>query len=173
MASVPILLATLGALSGCLERTIRVTSDPPGAMVWLNDVEIGQTPAQARFKFYGVYDVRLELDGYEPIHEGREAKAPFYEYPGPDLIASALPTRIRSNIDWHYDLQPAPSLATADGERAILDRAAALRDRLGPAPEPPAATDPTSDQPATADPPTDTPPDAPRPDAPVIEPARP
>lgn len=144
-------------LTGCLERTIRVTSDPPGAIVWLNDVEIGQTPAQARFKFYGVYDVRLELPGYEPIHEGREAKAPFHEYPGPDLIASALPSRIHTTLDWHYTLTPSPPLADPAAEDAFLDRARALRTRLGPAPAADPAPQPEPDQ-------------TPRPEPPVLEP---
>lgn len=130
-------------LAGCLERTIRVTSDPPGALVWLNDTEIGRTPAEARFKFYGVYDVRLELAGYEPVHEGREAVAPFYEYPGPDAIASAIPARIHNVVQWHFDLTPSPAPSDPDAEAQMLARARALRDRLGPAPnQPPEATPP-------------------------------
>ena len=30
--------------TGCVERTIRVTSEPAGARVWLNDRDIGVTP---------------------------------------------------------------------------------------------------------------------------------
>ncbi|MEZ6234391.1 MAG: PEGA domain-containing protein [Phycisphaerales bacterium] len=122
-------------LGGCLERTIRVTSEPPGAMVWLNDVEIGRTPAEARFKFYGTYDVRLEMAGFEPVHEGREAAAPFYEYPGPDLIAAAIPARFHNRIEWHYVLEPAQGLDSPEAEAAILERARALRERMGPGAE--------------------------------------
>lgn len=117
--------------SGCLERTIRVTSDPPGALVWLNDVEIGRTPAEARFKFYGTYDVRLELTGYEPVHAGRDAEAPFYEYPGPDAIAAALPMRLHNIIEWHFDLEPSPPSRDPAAEAEMLARARELRGRLG------------------------------------------
>lgn len=128
--------ATVPALGGCLERTIRVTTDPPGAMVWLNDVEIGRSPAEARFKFHGVYDVRIEMPGHEPIHEGREAVAPWYEYPGPDLIAAALPMRFHNLIEWHFILKPMPPIGTDEGRDQLVERALGVRDRLGPAPEP-------------------------------------
>ncbi len=51
------------ALTGCVERLITVRSQPPGALVHLNDEEIGRTPVTVPFKFYGVYDVRLEHEG--------------------------------------------------------------------------------------------------------------
>lgn len=129
------LLASMFTLApGCVRRTIEVTSSPPGAMVWLNDEQLGRTPVQTDFKFYGTYDVRVELPGYEPIHEGRDAKAPFYEYPGPDFIAAALPTRIQNTVEWHFDLTASPGVNNPEAEAAILARAQALRDRLGPSP---------------------------------------
>ncbi|MCA9288773.1 MAG: PEGA domain-containing protein [Phycisphaerales bacterium] len=150
-----------GGLGGCLERTIRVTSEPPGAMVWLNDVEIGRTPAEARFKFYGTYDVRLEMAGFEPVHEGREAAAPFYEYPGPDLVAAAVPARFHNRIEWHYVLEPAQGLDSPEAEAAILERARGLRERLGAAPEAaPTEPDPTDERPAQ-EPRPESPPDIP------------
>ena len=126
---------------GCIERRIRVTSEPPGALVWLNDREIGRTPVETTFTFHGDYDVRLDLDGYEPIHEERQAKAPVYEYPGIDLVASALPVRFKNEIDWHFDLEP--SLETSQPPTAfeddLLDRAETLRMQaltgVTPAPE--------------------------------------
>lgn len=129
------LLVSIAALSGCLERTIHVTSEPSGALVWLNDVEIGRTPAEARFKFYGTYDVRVELPGYEPVHEGRDAKAPFYEYPGPDAIATVLPMRLHNRVEWHFDLTPSATSNSPAAESELIGRAHALRERLGPAPQ--------------------------------------
>lgn len=120
-------LLTLG---GCVERRIRVTSTPAGARVWVNDQQIGTTPVETRFTFYGGYDVRVELDGYEPIDELRRAKAPLYEYPGPDLIATALPNRFENIIEWHFDLQEVAE--TSDPEQAredLLGRAEELRRR--------------------------------------------
>jgi hypothetical protein len=159
-------LAAIGiACPGCLERTIRVTSDPPGALVWLNDVEIGRTPAEARFKFYGTYDVRLELTGYEPVHAGRDAKAPFYEYPGPDAIAAALPMRLHNVIEWHFDLDPSPPSRDPAAEAEMVARARELREQLGPGAE----VDEPAEEPEHPEPEGSQETEAPAP-APTIEP---
>ena len=68
--------AWLGAWAGGCgrqERVIEITSEPAGAVVWLNDRELGRTPVQTEFLFFGVYDVRLALEGYEPVVTSREA----------------------------------------------------------------------------------------------------
>lgn len=124
-----ILVGSAALLSGCVTRTndrrIVVTSDPPGATVWLNDVEIGRTPTEASFKFYGTYDLQLRLDGYQPVHEGRTAHAPLHEQPGLDLIAAAWPWRPRHEVTWHFDLEPTPerTLGTEELETQLIERA--------------------------------------------------
>lgn len=124
------LLAISTTLTGCVERRIRVTSTPSGARVWINDQQVGTTPVETRFTFYGGYDVRVELKGYESINELRQAKAPFYEYPGPDLIAAAIPHDFKSIIDWHFELQQVEEAIDPEGARDnLLDRAQDLRGR--------------------------------------------
>jgi len=116
---------------------MRITSEPPGARVWLNDVEIGRTPAEADFTYYGRYDVRLEKDGYEPLWTDRKAKAPIWQWPGPDLIAEAIPARFDDVVEWHFELQPAiETTADPDALRADLTaRARELRDRVSADPD--------------------------------------
>ena len=120
------------ALPGCLQRRIRITTEPPGARVWVNDTEIGVTPAETDFLYYGVYDVRIEHPSFEPVMTEREAEAPFWEYPGLDLIAEALPVTIDHTVEWHFDLLPTvesyvePTTLDAD----LVDRARATRARL-------------------------------------------
>ncbi len=97
---------TLSTFSGCVQRRVEITSEPSGARVWLNDEMVGVTPCEAGFKYYGKYDVRLDLDGYEPVHEGRVMKAPIYEYPVIDLAATAVPANIESVNEWHFVLTP-------------------------------------------------------------------
>lgn len=125
------LAALAVALPGCLERTILVTSEPPGAVVWLNDQEIGRTPIETDFTFYGNYDVRLHLAGYEPLVTNRVAKAPLYEAPGLDILAEAVPTRISTRLEWHFDLVPLPEQVEGADKGALrtglLDRAGELR----------------------------------------------
>ncbi len=54
-----VLAGGMAVAGGCVERTIHITSDPSGALVHLNDEEVGRTPVTVPFTFYGVYSVRL------------------------------------------------------------------------------------------------------------------
>lgn len=113
-------------LGGCVERTISITSEPAGALVWLNDEEVGRTPLTVPFTWYGIYDVRLEKDGYEPKWTTGKAAAPWWEAPGPDLVAEAIPGA-ESRIAWHYDLQPAVP-AEQQSVPDLLERARDMRE---------------------------------------------
>src|SRR5581483_5232398 len=48
-----------GALTGCVERRYVITSDPPGAIVYCNGRQIGATPVDDHFIYYGKYDFTL------------------------------------------------------------------------------------------------------------------
>ena len=123
--------AGLLTLTGCVDRKIRVTSEPSGARVWLNDIEIGSTPTEADFKFYGRYDVRLEKPGYEPLWLDKKAYAPVWQWPGLDIAAEMLPTRLDDVVEWHFELEPTlESTTDPDTLRAgLLERAGALREQ--------------------------------------------
>lgn len=133
------LLLGVAALSGCIERRIYIASDPPGALVHLNDVEVGRTPVEVDFLYFGVYDIRLEKEGYQPLWTKREAKPPLYEQPPFDLIAEALPTTLRSGFHWSFTLKP----IVIDPD-AVAARARAVRDELGAA-RAPAASQPVGE----------------------------
>ncbi|MEM7681987.1 MAG: PEGA domain-containing protein [Planctomycetota bacterium] len=116
-------------LSGCVERTITVTSEPSGALVTLNDVQVGRTPLTTDFLFYGVYDVRVTKDGYAPLRTQAEAEAPWWDYPGPDLFAEAVPG-LKSEVAWHFELEPRLPRGPG-GSDGLLERAAAVRSGWG------------------------------------------
>ena len=117
-------------LTGCVERRLSITSEPPGARVWVNDTPVGLTPVETAFVYHGVYDVRVEADGYEPLLTSAEAVAPWYEYPLVDLVAEAMPFVIENRQKWHFRLSPELEAIQerADFEGRLLDRAAQLRD---------------------------------------------
>jgi len=124
-------VAMMLTLGGCLKRTIHITSEPEGALVWLNDVEVGRTPLETDFTFYGEYAVRLRKEGYEPIVTTRKAKLPAYEWPVVDLAAEAWPQQITNDVRWHFDMLPAAERTDAEAAReAVLQRAAETRARL-------------------------------------------
>jgi len=136
LRSLPALIALLGLipLSGCLKRTISVTTTPPGAIVWINDVEVGRTPLETDFTFFGNYDVRLRREGYEPLTTNMKVKAPLHETPGIDLIAEAIPAKFETRVAWHFDLVPVAENAgdKLGAERAMIERAAQMRELLAP-----------------------------------------
>lgn len=144
------------ALAGCVERRIEITSEPSGALVWLNDQQVGRTPTQAAFLYHGVYDIRVELEGFEPLRTEAKAKAPLYENAPLDLFAEALPMRIDNVQRWHFVLEPSleSTLGREELEGDLLTRAAAMRGELEatgasdaeePGAEPAAADEPSQD----------------------------
>lgn len=131
---------------GCRTRTLEVTSEPPGALVWLNDEQVGRTPLETDFVHYGTYDVRLRLDGYVPVSTHRSASAPLVDQPGIDLVGQMIPGW--SVTSWHFVLQPLPELTDRDAaEAAVYSRATEVRDKaqrsgVGPA-QPPRPVQPS------------------------------
>ena len=131
------LLAACGCLAtGCVRRTITITTDPPGTIVWLNDREVGRSPVDVDFDYYGTYDVRLEREGYEPQMTSGDAQAPWWDNVGLDLVAEVLPFPIHSRVEWHYTLEPID-----DDPEALVRRARELRSKVAE-PQPPAGEAP-------------------------------
>ncbi|GAB4548040.1 MAG: hypothetical protein Tsb0013_08300 [Phycisphaerales bacterium] len=128
--SARLLITALAALMlvgcGTQSRRIIVTSEPSGARVHLNDVDVGVTPVEVDFTYFGVYDVRLRKDGYEPVWESMDAEAPLHEWPGIDLIAMAIPGDEITELRWHFVLAP------EDVDPAgLVERARGVREQLG------------------------------------------
>ena len=109
---------------GCVRRTLTITTEPSGALLWLNDREIGRTPVEVDFDFYGTYDVRLERDGYEPMMTSGKANAPWWDTVVLDLVAEAVPGTLTSRVEWHYVMQPVD-----DDREGLIDRARQLREK--------------------------------------------
>ena len=92
------------SIAGCVQRKIKINSQPEGALVYLNDQEVGRTPLTINFTWYGVYDVRLTKEGYQPLWTTAKAEAPFWENPPFDLFAEAVPNA-KVVIDWNFELE--------------------------------------------------------------------
>jgi hypothetical protein len=118
-------LAAACTMAGCVRRVIDITSDPPGARVWVNDRESGRTPCSIEFTHYGRYDVRLRREGYEPVVGFGDAEAPVWDFVGCDLVSEVLPGNFTSRVSWHFTLVP-----TDQDEAALVRRARAMRTGL-------------------------------------------
>lgn len=127
--------ALVSQLSACMTRTGIITSEPAGARVVVNEIEIGQTPCEFEFAYYGTYDALLTLDGYEPQRVALKFKQPWYEFPPIDLAANALPSTqsqgrpgVHTIRREHIVLTPTLT-PDAASEKALLDRARELKAR--------------------------------------------
>lgn len=120
-------------LNGCqgTQRTLQIDSEPSGALVWLNDREVGRTPLAVPFTFYGTYDVRLEAEGHEPLWTTQEASPPWWEHPPLDLIGEALDGEVE--LSWHFVLPEAKPTDDNATDR-LIDHAKQLRATLDAAP---------------------------------------
>jgi hypothetical protein len=110
---------------GCVRRVIDITSDPPGARVWVNDREAGRTPCTIEFTHYGRYDVRLRREGFEPVVGFGDADAPVWDFVGCDLVSEVIPARFESRVRWHFTMIP-----TDKDEAALVRRAREMRTGL-------------------------------------------
>jgi len=104
--------AVIMLLGGCVERKLTVNTNPSGALVWLNDEEIGTSPVTVEFSWYGDYKVRISKDGYETLNTHRKLKSPLHDKFPFDFIAEVLwPGQIIDEYEWEFSLttyQPPP-----------------------------------------------------------------
>ena len=119
------LLASL--VGGCVERRMKIQTDPPGALVVVNDEEVGISPVTFSFLWYGDYDIILRKPGFQTLSTHYRVKAPWYQWPPFDLVAETMvPARI---CDEHvlptFELEPATTPMVSD----VVQRAAELRNR--------------------------------------------
>lgn len=117
------------SLGGCVERRVFIETDPPGALVWLNDAQVGRSPVDVGFTHHGVYDLRIEKEGYEPLVTPADTNGPVWDMPPLDFVFEVLPVTTRAEARWKFTLVPRD-----DSEEALVARASALRARAGGAP---------------------------------------
>jgi hypothetical protein len=111
---------------GCVQRQMTITSQPEGALVYLNGQEAGRTPFQRDFTWYGTYDVRLRLEGHETLQARQKVIAPWWQWPPFDLFAELFP--LTDKRSYAYTLQPvADSAIDLDG---ILARSQELSGQM-------------------------------------------
>jgi hypothetical protein len=93
--------------AGCVHRQMIVRSNPPGALVYVDNYEIGTTPVATSFIYYGTREIRLVKDGYETLTVKQPIRPPWYEYPGLDFVSeNVVPAELRDNRVLTYNLVP-------------------------------------------------------------------
>ena len=111
-----------------MRRTITITTDPPGALVFLNDQEIGRSQVSTDFLWYGDYDVTIRKEGYATLKTNWMIEPPWYQYILIDFAAEVLwPGRIHDAHSRHFQLVAAVLPETEElAQRALETRARAL-----------------------------------------------
>ena len=100
-------LALFLLFCGCVERRLTINTEPQGAMVLLNDEEIGTTPATVSFSWYGDYNVTARKEGFETLKTHRMLKGPWYDSFPFDFFAQVIiPVRIVDSYEWTFELTP-------------------------------------------------------------------
>ncbi|NLX97876.1 MAG: PEGA domain-containing protein [Rhodopirellula sp.] len=104
---IPLLLVVLTCFTGCVRRRMTIRTNPPGALVYVDDYEIGTTPVSTNFTYYGTRKIRLVKEGYETLTVMQPIPAPWYQFPPFDFVSENLvPGEIRDRRDFTFQLRP-------------------------------------------------------------------
>lgn len=113
-------------LNGCVERRMTIRSNPPGALVYVDDhpEPVGMTPVSHEFIYYGTRKIRLVKDGYETLTVMQPMPTPWYEWMPLDFVSETLvPGQIRDHRCMDFQLKPQTVVPTDQ----LISRAEELR----------------------------------------------
>ena len=146
----------LAVTAGCVQRRMTIRSNPPGALVYVDDYQIGTTPVSHDFVYYGTRKIRLVKDGYETLTVRQPIPLPWYEvFPLDFVTENLVPWEIRDERVIDLAMQPASTepaeSVAARAEQARL--AAGSLPPVAPAAAVVPAPQPVAPQPIPAPPP--------------------
>ncbi|MDG1991244.1 MAG: PEGA domain-containing protein [Pirellulales bacterium] len=134
---------------GCVQRRMTVRSNPPGALVYVDDYQIGTTPVSTDFVYYGTRKIRLIKDGYDTLTVQQPFPVPWYEIFPLDFVTENLwPWEIRDERVVDLAMIPAGTVPA----ETVVSRAELARRSAGsgpPVPVAPVAVPPPSFSPST------------------------
>lgn len=114
----------VACFGGCVRRRMTVRSNPPGAMLYIDDQQIGQTPVATDFIYYGTRKIKLVKDGFETMTTYQTIAPPWYQIPPFDFVSENLIGReIRDERILDFNLQPQRVIPANE----LLGRATGLR----------------------------------------------
>ncbi len=128
-----LLLPGITLCSGCVTRRYTVRTDPPGALVIVNDEALGPAPASRSFVYYGDRKITLILDGYETQTLIQPVNAPWWDnYLTEFFTECMVPWVIDDEQEFTYKLTPAQTPTV----EAVRGRAEGLRTEAQVLPQP-------------------------------------
>jgi len=110
--------------AGCVERRLIIESDPPGAYVYLEGKEVGQTPLRLSFVHHGIREVSVHKLGYERVKKFEKIEAPWFQWFPLDFFFEVLwPQTLVEEHRLSYKLEPQKEISKEE----VLKRAEKLR----------------------------------------------
>jgi hypothetical protein len=101
-----------------------IRTNPPGALAYVDDNEVGLTPVAISPIYYGNRKIRLVKDGYETLTVIQPMPPPWYEIPPLDFFSeNTVPGKLRDLRTYDYQMRPQGVVPKED----LLSRAENLR----------------------------------------------
>ncbi len=121
------------AATGCVARTLTVTSEPVAAEVIVDGRQVGLAPVTVDVRHGGVRELILLAPGFEPAILLHDTERFWRDTPPFDAVADLVGGDDRQEL--HVTLRPERSLTDWDADkeavlRRLAERAATLRARL-------------------------------------------
>ena len=113
-------------LAGCVQRRLTIKTEPQGALVLLNDEEIGVSPLTVSFEWYGDYNVKISKEGYETLNTHRQMKRPWYDKFPYDFFTLLNPKRTVDSYEWSFELTPKKEITREE----LIQKAEELKQQL-------------------------------------------
>lgn len=114
------------ATCGCVDRRFVVTTNVPGAQIYLDGEPLGPAPVDSHYEYTGLREFRAVAPDYQPLVQKVRFKPRWYDYPGLDLFAEVFwPFRIEDVRYINLNMVPAQPVHVDE----LNDRAAQVRQR--------------------------------------------
>lgn len=128
--STPVFISALvlGLCASCVERKLTITSQPSNALVYMNGREIGRTPIETDFLWYGNYDVQVRKEGYQTLKTQSRISVPWWQWVPIDLLAELMPWHPTDHQSLHYTLNPTPASDTP--VQTLIERATEMKSEI-------------------------------------------
>ena len=119
-----LLVLCILAVAGCVRRRLFINSNPVGAVVYVDNEQIGTTPCAVDFTYYGTREIRLVKPGFETLKVNQPIPTPWYEYTPIDFISeNLLPYEVRDNRSVSFNMMPEIIIPSQE----LIDRGNQLR----------------------------------------------
>ena len=111
-----------------------IETTPPGAMVYVDDEPVGESPVTVPFTYYGIRKITIEkLDAHHRLLCERKVvfediKTPIYEYFPLDFFSEVLlPFKLENKHTLSYRLEELKPQAKEEIQKNLLERSDELR----------------------------------------------